>query len=207
MLTEGEYQRLLDAAPGWLEPVLIAAYHTGMREGEILGLTWDRVDLRGGWVHLREVDCKNKEARDVPLNGVVVDTLRTLRRGGDGAIGPVFFRDGSPVNKHNISYWIRKICRAEEIHDFVFHDLRHTFVTNMRKAGRQDRAIMAMVGHKSLDMLKRYDTIDKDDLRRVMDGDPGPENTITRPAGMEFSVEQKSADSNVPGKALIEKGV
>ena len=47
VLTAEEFQRMLDASPDYLKPVLICAYYTGMRKEEILGLTWDRVDLKG----------------------------------------------------------------------------------------------------------------------------------------------------------------
>jgi hypothetical protein len=38
----------------------------------------------------------------------------------------------------------------------------------MRRAGKQDRAIMAITGHKTMAMLMRYDSVDEDDLKRVV---------------------------------------
>jgi len=58
------------------------------------------------------------------------------------------------------------------IENFRFHDFRHTFVTNMRRAGKQDRAIMAITGHKTMAMLMRYDSVDEDDLKRVVTDKP-----------------------------------
>ena len=51
---------------------------------------------------------------------------------------------------------------------FVFHDLRHTFNTNMRKAGVPESVIMAITGHSTREMFDRYDTVDLDDTRQAV---------------------------------------
>jgi len=52
---------------------------------------------------------------------------------------------------------------------FTFHDLRHTFVTHMRKAGNDRSVINAITGHSDAGMFSRYNTIDEDDLRQTVD--------------------------------------
>ncbi len=52
---------------------------------------------------------------------------------------------------------------------FVFHDLRHSFNTNMRKAGVAESVIMAITGHSTIEMFLRYDTVDEDDTRNAID--------------------------------------
>ena len=47
-----EFQALMNVAPAHLKPILLTAYYTGMRKGEILNLTWDRVDLKAGLLRL-----------------------------------------------------------------------------------------------------------------------------------------------------------
>ena len=49
-----EYDLYLEKAPAWLGAMAKVACHTGMRQGELLTLTWDRVDLKRGWVHYPE---------------------------------------------------------------------------------------------------------------------------------------------------------
>jgi integrase len=58
VLTAEEFQRMLDASPEYLKPILHCAYHTGMRRGELLELTWDRVELRAGFIRLKDIDTK-----------------------------------------------------------------------------------------------------------------------------------------------------
>ena len=52
---------------------------------------------------------------------------------------------------------------------FVFHDLRHTFNTDMRKAGVQQSVIMAITGHSTRAMFDRYNTIDVKDVHTAVD--------------------------------------
>jgi integrase len=56
-----EFLALREALPDYLKPVVTFAYHTGWRREEILGLTWDRVDLKAGTVHLAPGMTKNRE--------------------------------------------------------------------------------------------------------------------------------------------------
>jgi len=59
------------------------------------------------------------------------------------------------------------------IKDFRFHDLRHTWTTNARKAGVDRSVIMKLTGHKTLAMFTRYNSVGEDDAKqalKMMDG-------------------------------------
>ena len=56
VLTDEEFRRMVDLSPDYLRSILTCAYYTSMRKAEILGLTWDRVDLKAGFIRLREID-------------------------------------------------------------------------------------------------------------------------------------------------------
>jgi len=60
-----EYLALLKALPAHLRPIVTFGYNTGWRKSEILGLTWDRVDLKEGTVRLEASETKNREARTI----------------------------------------------------------------------------------------------------------------------------------------------
>src|SRR5215469_45511 len=80
-LSEEEAVRLLEACRTSQNPFLHAivtlALHTGMRRGEILGLTWERVDFARGVIRLEET--KSGRRREVPMNQAVYDALSALR--------------------------------------------------------------------------------------------------------------------------------
>jgi integrase len=60
-------------------------------------------------------------------------------------------------------------CQEAEVEGFRFHDFRHTFVTNMRRAGKQDMVIMAITGHKTMTVFMRYDTVSEEDLKGAVE--------------------------------------
>lgn len=96
MLTAEEWKRLYDAADADLKPVLLVAYHLGQRAGEILSLTWDRVDLQRGFIALRALDTKTKKPRQVPMTPPVRAALQDLAKVRSLAHKNVFVRAGQP---------------------------------------------------------------------------------------------------------------
>jgi integrase len=98
------------------------ALFTGMRRGEVLGLTWERVDRARGVVVLDSTSTKSKRRREVPLNSRADAVL--ARRGSESA-GLVF---STRRWDHFRTAWEGAVERAKLV-DFHFHDLRHTFAS------------------------------------------------------------------------------
>jgi len=166
ILSVDEYQKLLDKSPSYLKPILITAYHTGMRKSEILNLKWDRVDLKNGFIRLRFEDTKNGEARAIPLNNELTElfenTIKCLHHDF------VFTRGNRPTG--NIRKAFSKACEEAEIEDFTFHDFRHTFVTRKRREGHDPIKIMKVTGHKDVSMYLRYNTVTEEELKTLNSG-------------------------------------
>jgi integrase len=59
-------------------------------------------------------------------------------------------------------------CQRAGIEDFTFHDLRHTAINNWRLQGHDYFRIMAASGHKTMNVFKRYNTVDKEELRALV---------------------------------------
>jgi integrase len=173
VLTPEEFQRMVNSSPDYLKPMLVCAYCTGMRRGEILGLTWDRVDMKTGFIRLKEIDTKTGEGRNIPIGLELGEVLRRLPVVLDAQgrrILYVFTRHGQRIK--SIREVFARVCRDAGITNFVFHDLRHTATTNLRRAGVDALTAMKITGHKTMAVFRRYNTIDEDDLlaaRRRMD--------------------------------------
>lgn len=173
VLTHDEYRRLFDALLPHLKPVVAMGYWTGMRQGEILKLTWDKVDLQKRLIHLGASDTKERRPKTVPIARPLRDILLTLP--GRASAGQVMTYAGRGMA--DITQGIEAACRASGIaygrhtpQGFIFHDLRHTFTTNARRAGLHPNVVRAIMGHTGgNDMNQRYDTVVGSDLVAAVD--------------------------------------
>ena len=179
VLSAREFQRLQTAAALWLQPMLLVAYHTGMREGEIRSLRWDQVDLNRGVIRLTSRDTKTDEGRLIPLNQTLTSTLKTATR---YMRCPWVFVSPAKLDRWqrtpeqvdpryhatSITHAFERACEKAGVTHATFHDLRHTFVTNARRAGIDYFRIMAITGHKTMAVFKRYNTIDQQDLQAAI---------------------------------------
>lgn len=101
-LSEEEYQRLLAVSPLHLRRIIICGYETGMRAGEIAKLTWDKVDLKSGFIRLAAEDTKTNTKRAIPLSPLLRETVEEIHKEQrDGKVAPigghVFTWQGKPL--------------------------------------------------------------------------------------------------------------
>lgn len=163
VLTTEEFVALHKSSLKHVADILILGYWAGMRRGEITNLTWDKVDLKSGFIYLEASDTKEGMPKAVPIASEVGKVLIRLPRPIHG--GHVFLYKGKPIKRFDVS--LSKACGSADIlwgrrkkGGFIFHDLRHTFITDMRRAGVQRTVTMAITGHAVTDMNERYDTIE-----------------------------------------------
>jgi integrase len=121
---------------------------TGMRLSEILTLKWQ--DYReAGFFQLQLT--KNKTKRYVPIRPELLDMLNAIRGDSEYVIGMVS-RDPSAIRK----VWADVKARAGIEPSARFHDVRHTFCTQISRAGVDAKTAMAITGHKHLVSFQRY---------------------------------------------------
>ena len=170
VLTPVEFGRLVNSASSYLKAILWTGYATGMREGEILSLTWDKVSIKDRIVKLGAVDTKDGEARTIPICDDLLEILNRQPRGIQGDY-PVFTYRGKRIKK-DIRGSLMNACKKAKIPygridgGFIYHDLRRTFVTHMRRAGVQESVIMEITGHARGEVFDRYNQVSLDDMRQ-----------------------------------------
>lgn len=151
-LTHAQAEQLLAKLPLHQREVVLFALATGLRQGNILGLTWDQVDLDRRIVTITGYDMKNGESLGVPLNDVA---LGVLERQKGKHRKRVFTYWGRPLNSANTKTW-QNALKACGIKDFRWHDLRHTWATWLRQADVPTWVLQELGGWKSEAMVRRY---------------------------------------------------
>ncbi len=180
VLTNEEWERLLDAAPPHVKPIISIAYYLGMRLGEILRLTWDRVDLERGFIKLAGRDTKTGDARRVPMTPTIHGKLKDLSKVRSLVTNRVFLYKGRELGE--VKTAVKTAIKRAGLHDFRFHDLRHCAATNFRRAGVDTVTAMEILGHKSDKMYRRYNNVsDADKLLAA-----SKINTLITPADFAF---------------------
>lgn len=156
-LSDGERERLLTACRASknpdLYPAVALSLATGARRMEVLGLRWPQVDLNRSVIILLET--KNGERRVLPIVDQVKELLRErakVRRIDSDLVFPGR-RASQPAQLRHA--W-QEALGAAGIGDFHWHDLRHTAASYLAMNNATLMEIAAVLGHKTLAMVKRY---------------------------------------------------
>jgi integrase len=164
VLSGEEYERLLAQCPPHTAQVVKMAYYTAMRQGEILNLAWDRIDIKTRVVRLKPEDTKTNEPRTIPLHREIIELLKALPRSINGR---VFTMEGVSIGEIKRSF--TTACKNAGIENFTFHDLRHTAINNWRLQGHDFFRIMAASGHRTMEVFKRYNTVSEEELMKLVE--------------------------------------
>jgi integrase len=140
------------------------AIRTGLRQGELLGLKWDDVDLDQGKLQVRRIlsaaksgptftTPKNNKGRSVRLTPQAVQALRAHRKrqveerlkhaGHWHETGLVFNSTvGTPLNRHNVfGRSFKPLLRRAGVPDILFHALRHSFASLMLRSREHPKVV------------------------------------------------------------------
>ena len=133
--------------------ITLLALSTGMRQAEILTLTWEQVNYERNTITLYRT--KNGEIRVVPLVGLAKKELKEYGKIRD--LKNTFVFTGKQNSNTNFprKAWIAAVQRAG-IDDFKFHDTRHSAASELAMNGASLHEIAAVLGHKTLAMVQRY---------------------------------------------------
>ena len=173
-LTEDERKRLLIECQrsnnSNLYPIVVVALVTGMRYNEIATLNWGDVDFQQGTMKLRCT--KNGDTRVVPMGQEVRTMLLQFFGNGQPSNTRVFRSSTTETNPDHRVYIrnaFENACERASIEGFRFHDLRHTAASYLAMNGATQGELMAVLGHRSPAMTKRYAHYSEAHLKRLID--------------------------------------
>ena len=142
---------------------------TGMREGELIAVRWSDVDWTASKIRVRRSHVlgefgtpkSKRSSRGVPMADQVAGELeRYYQAIGEPADHLLVFPDphsGEPLDKAGVLRRYRKALRAAKLDEtHRFHDLRHTFGTQMAAAGTPMRTLQEWMGHRDIKTTERY---------------------------------------------------
>ena len=167
VLSEDEFEILLENLQSPLKEITLVAYHLAMRQKEILHLKWDQVDLDKKIIRLKGEDTKTGFKRRIPIHPRVLEMLQSLEMNKEEK--HVFLKNGKPIKIFSGNFkrlWDLAVKKSG-LGDFTFHDLRHCAINNLRLAGNDHFTIMSISGHKTTSVFKRYNVITEEELRSV----------------------------------------
>jgi len=161
-LEPDEEARLLAACAKSQNPHLLAivtvALETGLRKGELLGLTWTGSDLSRGIIRLEVT--KSGKRREVPMRQTVYDILSKMPEPRTGRVWPdVDIR----------SAFETAVEQAKLDAPLTFHDLRHSFASHWMMRGGKLESLSKILGHATLAMTMRYAHLSPEHLRSEME--------------------------------------
>jgi integrase/recombinase XerD len=152
--TTEEVYGAADKAHDGLGRVVRFAAQTGMRQAEIVGLTWRQVELNRRVITLTRT--KTDSARAIPLAGpLLADALGTLAGTPRHATSPLVFWHGDGQPYRNFAANFREWRRRQGVR-FRFHDLRHFFAVSYLREGGYIYALQGILGHASIKTTEGY---------------------------------------------------
>jgi integrase len=174
-LQPAELDALIDAVPddilGAVERTLyLAAALTGLRQGELLALKWLDIDWQVGRIRVADnftrgrMDTpKSHEGRSVPMAARLARELETLHLSSgykvDGDLAFCHPETGHVLDPSKMRKRFKDALARAGVREITFHELRHTFGTQMAAAGAPLRAIKEWMGHadaKTTEIYRHY---------------------------------------------------
>jgi integrase len=156
----------------------IVALKTGLRQGELLALRWEDVDLVAGQLRVRRSVTrgvitvpKSGKGREVPLGDEVLSALKAERH----LRGPLVFctADGRMFKKNECKHPLWRACKRAGLRQIGWHALRHTFASNLVMRGAAMKAVQELLGHATMEMTNRYSHLSPEVSRhavKLLDG-------------------------------------
>ncbi|MBW2470315.1 MAG: tyrosine-type recombinase/integrase [Deltaproteobacteria bacterium] len=170
-----QYLKLLQHAPAHYSAVLIIAFNTGMRLGEIKLLRWSYIDRDSEMIRLPKNVTKESRAKDIPINQNINSLLATIPRTLPQNDFIITYRGLPMCGKSSLKKQFSETCQKADIpygrkmlNGITFHDIRRSVKTFMLHAGVDKIHRDTILGHSLKGMDAHYIVITDESLTKAM---------------------------------------
>lgn len=143
-----------------LKPLVILSLRTGMRQGEVFNLTWPDINFHKKIITVEGKTSKSGQTRHIPMTDEVFDLLTKWKKQINGDF--VFpSKEGKRLD--NVKKSWAGLLKLAGVQEFRWHDLRHTFASQLVMKGAHLNTVRVLLGHSDLKMTLRYAHLGSDD--------------------------------------------
>lgn len=159
-LTHEQWERLYAELPPHQQAMALFSIETGLRQANVLGLTWDRVDLVRKVVWFEAEDMKADKPISIPLSEVAVNELKEQEGNHDVFVFTYRHRPITEIKTAFIGACVRagvgRLNSSGHYEGFTWHGLRHTWATWHAQSGTPLDVLQALGGWSDLRMVMNY---------------------------------------------------
>ncbi|MCF6777868.1 site-specific integrase [Thiotrichales bacterium 19X7-9] len=159
--------KALEDAEEIIRNIVLVAYYTGMRRGEIFSLDWSDIDFKTNQITLDKNNTKSGKTRSIPMHGNIRQMLLDLS--SNTSVGFVFKSPVTGGRLDNINKSWATLMQKAEIENFRFHDLRHNFASQLVMKGESLSVVRELLGHSDFKMTLRYAHLAPEHKQRAVD--------------------------------------
>jgi len=156
--TEDQMTKIIDAAPDWMKPLILTAYFTGMRMGEMLKLRWEHVNMDKGLIQLpqsKTLKDPSGAGQRIVMQKELITLFKTFRRSGDW----VFIKaNGLPYQHWDVHKPFKALLKSLKIDTakFSWKEIRHTTGTLLHLKGADPLAIKDQLRHTTVQTTENF---------------------------------------------------
>ena len=158
-LSREDFRKLIDAIKEqWMKDLVTIAVLTGLRRGELLGLTWSAVDFARRVIRIESSEgfrTKHGRRRNVPMNENVYQILWIRKE--QSRTDFVFTYRGRQILGSQVTHKFKRYIRSCGLDPAIHvHSLRHTFATWLVMEGVSIYEVQRLLGHASIAVTQVY---------------------------------------------------
>ena len=166
-LDVGEFAALLENIRSQdVRDIVEFLYNSGWRSDEARELKWSWIDLATNMIRLPAAFEKSKKPRPLPLSGALFDVIQRRLKVRQLNCEHVFHRKGKPIRQFHKAF--KTAATRIGMPELLPHDMRRSAIRNFRRSGLSEHEGMALSGHRTDSVYRRYDIISETDLTEAM---------------------------------------